>query len=139
MSLEVMYELRNEIIGKRQILTKIKLGKANIETDKILSSLTNQIELYSTINSSFHNKDQTKLNLVLNADQLSLAESQLIVDRLKELNLEVYQIILNKFSPEQSKISDKFEIMPQNCYSLVNYPLIGIENLNRYLREDKNK
>lgn len=133
--LEKLIQLRNEIIEKREILTKIKFGKSDIETDKILNSLSDQIKLYSKINSSFHNKDQTQFNLVINPDQLSLSESQLILNRLKELNLEVNQIILNKSGTSDIEIPDMFKKQSFSCYSQVNYPLIGIENMYKYLKE----
>jgi len=135
--LEKLMQLRNEIIEKRQILTKIKFGKKDIETDKILNSLSDQIKLYSKINASFHNQDQTQLNLVINADQLSLSESQLIISRLKELNLEVSHIILNKSGTLDKEIPDMFKKQSLSRYSQANYPLIGIENLDRYLNEAK--
>ncbi len=135
--LENLRKLRNKIIEKRQIITKIKLGNKEFEKDKILNKLNRQISNYSSIKQVFENSDTTIINLVLNTDKLSFSESQLIWDRLAEFNIPIRNIFLNKRKPgfnsgliEKKYAGCGFQKLPESTV-----PLIGISALSDYLKE----
>jgi len=71
--LDNLLNLRNKIIEKRKIITKVKLGKKEIETDKIRNKLFQQIEEYKKLKIIFEDSDKTQLNLVMNTDKLSFS------------------------------------------------------------------
>jgi len=133
--LKKLMDLSNKIIEKRKIISKIKFGTKEIETDKISKKLAEQIKEYQEVDLIFRNNDKTLLNLVMNTDKLSFSESQLIVDHLKRFNISVQNIFLNKYhkSFDSSLIKNKyknygFQILPQS-----NRPLLGVSELTDYV------
>lgn len=133
--LKNLLDLRNKIIEKRKIITKIKLGNKEIERDKILNKLNKQISDYKSIKDIFENQDITQLNLVLNTDKLSFSESQLILDYLSKFNIQIKNIFLNKCPAgfdsetiEKEYSSYGFQKFPESAV-----PLIGIKTLSNYL------
>lgn len=132
--LNQLLDLRNEILKKREIISTIKVGKKKIQSDKIITRLDVQIERYQTISQTFSDSEKTHLHLVLNPDKMSLSESMLIVDRLKEYELEVQKIFLNKF--QQEDISELKEKLPASQIIILpfsNSALLGIEKLQEFL------
>ena len=133
--LEKLQELRNEIIKKREIITKVKFGSKEIERDKILKKLDQQVKSYTDIKKIFQDNNKTKINLVMNPDKLSFSESVLIVNRLNEFELEISGIIINKYSPEFlfEHIEEKFGFKPIQLFPQSDVPLIGLKILREYL------
>lgn len=134
--LENLLDLRNKIIEKRKIITKIKLGNKEIEKDKILNKLREQIAGYKTIKDVFGNDKITCLNLVMNTDKLSFSESKLILDFLTRFNIPVKNIFLNKCqvgidtqSVEKAYPHYGFQKLPES-----DIPLLGIRVLSDYLK-----
>ncbi len=135
--LENLVKLRNKIIEKRQIITRIKLGNREFEKDKILNKLNRQVEDYKAIKQILGDNNQTILNLVLNTDKLSFSESELIVDFLAKFNISIRNIFLNKMKPgfdaglvEKTYAKCGLQKLPES-----NVPLIGISVLADYLKE----
>lgn len=135
--LDKLLELRNDIIKKREIITKVRFGKTEIERDKILNKLNSQIGSYEKIKSEFENVELTKINLVMNPDKLSYSESELIVKKLNDFNLEISHIIINKFHSDfqYEHIKKNFNFKKLQLFKNNNVSLIGIDNLQRYLNE----
>jgi arsenite/tail-anchored protein-transporting ATPase len=135
MWLEKLLELRNAIIEKREIITKVKFGKKVIERDKILNKLNVQIENYKEIIKEFENNKKTILNLVANPDKLSFSESELIIKKLKLFNLFICNLIINKIQKKESitEIKKKFNQYAIQVFPLSIKPLIGLEALQNYL------
>ncbi len=133
--LEHLLDLRKKIIEKRKIITKIKFGNKEIERDKILNKLNQQIADYKVIKDIFENSNKTCLNLVLNTDKLSFSESQLILEYLAKFNIPVKNVFLNKCKPrfDTNAIEKKyahcgFQKLPES-----DVPLIGVHALSNYL------
>lgn len=131
-----LLDLRNKIIEKREIITKIKFGKREIEKDKIRNKLNEQIKDYQAIKSVFEDSSKTSLNLVLNTDKLSFSESQLISDNLVKFNIPIKNIFLNKCNPDfdtqpiEKKYSNcGFQKLPSS-----EVPLLGVPALSNYLK-----
>ncbi len=133
--LEKLLELRNKILKKKEIITKIKLGKKEVEQDKILNKLNAQIDSYSNVKIVFENETQTILNLVLNTDKLSFSESRLIVKNLKEFNLRISNIFINKYSNgfNTKEIENIFDVKGMQIFPDSSIPLLGLETLSQYL------
>jgi len=131
-----LLDLRNTIIEKKKIITKIKLGTKEIERDKILNKLTLQIEQYSNVKSVFENKEKTILNIHINPDKLSFSESSLIVDKLKSFNLSANNLIINKSVNgfDTSEIERNFDYKHLQIFPQSAIPLLGLTTLESYLK-----
>lgn len=135
MWLEKLLDLRNAIIKKREIITKVKLGKKEFERDKILNKLNAQTENYNEIIDEFEDNKKTILNMVTNVDKLSFSESELIVRNLKLFNLKVENLIVNKLPHGSSydELREKFNHQKIQTFPLSSYPLIGLPALQHFL------
>lgn len=131
--------LRKEIIKKRELITKVRLMNKEIETDKVLSRIEDSIQEYTTLKELFEDPDLTKINLVLNPDQLSLAESKRIVEGLGAINISLSQVIVNKMQENSSMdhINREFKGIPLLKAPFSETPLIGLDVLTRFLKENE--
>lgn len=136
--LEKLLDLRNAIIKKREIITKVKFGNTEIEKDKILNKLNNQIEDYTAVSEEFEDENKTILNLVMNTDKLSFSESELIVNKLNMFNLSISNIIINKMLQGFSfkEIQKRFNHKSIKTFPLSKTPLIGLSSLKNYIASD---
>lgn len=135
--LEKLLALRQEILKKREIITKIQFGRKEFERDKILQNLQQQIEMYRAAKRVFEDRDRTRLCLVLNPDRLSLRESQLIRDTLREFNLDFQQIMVNKYR-EGDDLGELEQAFPEYVLELQPFsatPLIGHAALAKYVAD----
>lgn len=132
---EHLLALRREIIKKRELITKIKLVKREIEQDKIVNRIHTSMREYQTLKNIFEDHDNTRIYLVLNPDPLSRAESLRILNGLEEINIPVNCIVLNKVTPANGgkPLDPAFSRIPQMTLSLSTTALIGVDNLDRYL------
>ncbi len=133
--LDNLLNLRNKIIEKRKIITKVKLGKKEIETDKIRNKLFQQIEEYKKLKIIFEDSDKTQLNLVMNTDKLSFSESALIVNHLAEFNISIKNIILNKYQKDfnTQEIEKRYPDCGLQLIPNSEKPLLGITALTDFL------
>ena len=99
--LEELLKLRLEIYKKKEIISKIKLGKIEIETDKVKNSLDKMIIHYSLLKELFLS-DKVQINIVKNPDILSLSESVRLITKIRELKMHINSIIINKYNPDIS-------------------------------------
>jgi arsenite-transporting ATPase len=135
--LEKLVQLRQEIVQKRKIITKIKIGKKDIERDKVLNQLNKQIDFYSSIQNIFEDQVQTIVNIVINPDKLSVIESQDIINHLQKIKLRPRHIILNKYSSSANVTHMRKifkDVSTHHAYQ-VTYPLVGMKALQKYLTE----
>lgn len=136
--LEKLLDLRNEIIKKREIITKIKLGNKEFEKDKILNKLNQQVLSYKEIKEIFGDERKTIINLVMNPDKLSFSESELIREKLKEFDLDVSNIVINKYYKgfEIEDIKKRFGHKKIQLFPASDIPLIGFDILDHYLSDN---
>ncbi len=137
--LDNLMDLRNKIIEKRKIITKVKLGKKEIETDKIRNKLNQQIKEYKEVKAVFEDTNKTFLNLVLNTDKLSFSESELIVDNLAKFNISIKNIFLNKCHKDfdTQEIVRRYPDCGFQMFPNSEMPLLGIPVLTDYLHSIK--
>ena len=131
--------LRQEIIEKRELITKITLLKKEFERDKVLNKIQEQRKQYEVLREIFTNPEKTQVYLVLNPDKLSHAESLRIFHSLKEIDIRLYRTIYNKRPANQScaDIDPVFADIPSVHFPLSDAPLIGIQALQRYLQDNE--
>ncbi|WP_456443091.1 ArsA family ATPase, partial [Caldithrix abyssi] len=94
--LKQLMELRRQILEKKQIISRVKLGKKKVETDSINKNLEEQLAQYEKITYLFQNGETCRIAVVANPDSVSIAESARIIAHLEELKISVSEFILNK-------------------------------------------
>ncbi|MEA3437950.1 MAG: ArsA family ATPase [Thermodesulfobacteriota bacterium] len=132
--------LRQEIIKKREIITKIKLIKKEFERDKVLNKINEMKNEFQTLKKIFEHRDKTKVQLVLNPDQLSFAESLRIFEGLKDINIHVNQIVYNKKQMDSAgnELNKELSEIPMINFPYSETPLIGYDVLKQYLKNSDN-
>ena len=129
-----LVELRQTILEKRQIISRIQFGPKELEGDKILRKLQKELLLYESIKSEFQDPNVTEINLVLNTDKLSLNESVLIQESLAEYELTLSRLIVNKWRDQDLKdIEVIFKNVPFQKFPTSDKELVGLENILKYL------
>jgi len=138
--IEQLLTLRQEIIKKREIITKIKLIKKEFERDKVLNKINEMKNEFQTLKNIFENSDKTKVQLVLNPDQLSFAESMRIFEGLKDINIHVNQMVYNKMQMDSAgeELNKAFAEIPMIIFPCSETPLIGYDVLKQYLKNNDN-
>lgn len=132
---EHLLALRQEIIRKRDIITKIKLASREVERDVIINRIDKSIRDYQALKRTFEDPEKTLIYLVLNPDPLSLAESLRIFDDLKEIDIPVNRVVCNKVTPQADTgpLNSAFGRLPQMALPLSDTPLMGVAGLDRYI------
>ena len=95
--LKELASFRQQILDKKEIVTKIKKGKREVQSDPILHRIETLIERYETLSLMFRDHRQTSVQIVLNSDSLSLMESDDIYRQITDLEMNISSIVLNKY------------------------------------------
>jgi arsenite-transporting ATPase len=135
-------KLREEIIKKREIITRVKFGSKEIERDKVLNKLKYSISNYTGLKNIFENKEITDINLVINPDKLSFSESFRIYKKLEEIHISVTHLVVDKYVSSESNIEEIKKQIPASSiefFPLSTSPLIGHSALEHYLKENQSK
>jgi|AMFO01.1.fsa_nt_gi arsenite-activated ATPase ArsA len=130
-------KLREDIIAKRELITRLQLLNREIETDKVLLKIQKSQGEYTALKELFEDGRRTRVHLVLNPDRLSLAESERIVTELRRLQVPIARLIVNKTRPDAplDLIERAFPDGRRALLPLSAAPLIGIDSLRRYAAE----
>lgn len=138
--IEQLLALRKEIIKKRDLITKVKFIKKEVERDKILNKINEMKQDYENLKNIFEDCDTTHINIVLNPDKLSLAESQRIFDALHDIHITCSRIINNKMFQNSScdDITKTFPTIPLCQCPHSETPLIGLKSLEEFLNMNGN-
>lgn len=132
---EQLLNLRNEILRKKEIITKIHVGKTEMERDKITCRLNEQQSLFGGLSELFKDPEQSSIHLVVNPDKLSFAEAERMEIMLKEMGVTLGGVIMNKVAPD-SQWNEQGVLFANNTVHplpLSPTPLIGLEALTQYL------
>lgn len=129
--------LRQEIIEKRKLITKIKLIKKEVETDSVLNKLQEQTRYFRDLKKLFQDGEKTYIKLVLNPDKLSFAESERIHEKLGEISIPLHEIILNKAEPGEvpAEIPSLYPGIPVTSVRRSEHSLGGLETLEAFLSD----
>ena len=135
--IEQLLKLRKEIISRQEMITKVKLGKKEFELDKVLNKLTQQVKFYTELQQTFRNLYTTKINLVLNPDELSIAESKRIVNKLQGIGINISTLFVNKTHDDDDydSIIKSFPKLPIIKTPNSVKPLIGLKVLEEFISE----
>jgi arsenite-transporting ATPase len=98
--LKELSQFRQLILDKEQIITRIRQGRKNKiqERDPILGKIADLMDLYRGMSELLKDPATTRTFLVLNEDELSLAESELIWKELTNIGMKIPYLIVNKSS-----------------------------------------
>lgn len=128
--------LRREILTKKEIVHRIRLGSRELETDRILGRLRQQVAFYEDLKTLFENPDATRIHLVFNQDRLSVRETGRICDELREIGMGgCLHPVLNKAAGDAFRLpAGLFPRVPVPRLPLSDRPLIGLPALRDFLR-----
>lgn len=133
--LEELLKLRTQIYKKKEIISKIKFGKSEIEQDNVKRKLGAMIQNYEHLGQHFLS-EATHVHLVMNNDRLSLSEALRIREKLTAIGIGIHKVIINKLTRDEATevIDEAFG----NC-SITRFPLapgglVGHAALENYLQ-----
>jgi arsenite-transporting ATPase len=128
--LDSLLRLREEIYSKKEIISKITLGRTQIERDAVKTKLMDMIANYNHLKDHFV-ANGARINLVINDDQLSFAEAFRIKAKLDHIGMRIEKLIINKTSkgtvpPEVQSVfrNQQFSLLPTAPEHLVGSPAL---------------
>lgn len=132
--LEELLKLRQHIYEKKEIVSKIKIGKKEIEQDKVKEKLGILINNYEHLRDHL-TAANTKINLVINIDQLSFSEAVRIKKKLSDISMHIDRVVINKLKDEENIDAIVAEF---NDQKIVSFPfseisLMGLQIINEYI------
>jgi arsenite-transporting ATPase len=132
--LEELLKLRHKIYAKKEIISKIKMFGKEIEQDKIKDRLNRLIHEYELLRDHF-TAAKTRINLVMNDDNLSFSEAFRIKQKLKDIGIDIAAVIVNKMQQRKipQKVKDEFNTQKIELFPLSAKNLLGYEVLNEYI------
>lgn len=132
--LEELLKLRQQIYQKKEIISKIKIGKKEIERDQVKARLEGMILNFGLLRDRFRS-DATRIHLVMNTDKLSFAEALRIKQKLTDVAIHIDSVIVNKSEETQipAEVTREFNrqktiLFPKSCQKL-----LGCEALKKYI------
>ena len=138
--LEHLTALRDEIVRRKAMVTRIKLGKTEIDRDKIGGKLREQVENYTALRDLFQDPDSCRVRLVLNPEKLSRAEATRIRDTMADLGMAPAGVVVNKCAPgddpDMADMAELFPGVPTRAMPLAPRPLTSLAALDEYLDAD---
>jgi len=133
--LSKLQKLRQEILQRKQILTRIQLGHHSWETDKVSKILKEQQDFNEHLLQAFTNAASHRF-IVTNPDHLSQAESLRLTATLARLRLTPVWVILNKAPQEASvQIQEKLKPLIGAWIPLAEGELRGLPQLHNFLSQ----
>lgn len=136
--LEELLKLRKEIYAKKEIISKIKIGKKEIEQDKIKERLEKLINDYEQLRRYFLS-DLTRIYLVMNNDQLSFSEAFRIREKLSNIGIEIDTVVLNKLKPNENieRIIKEFKRQKIIQFPMSSNSITGLSTMNTYIEKHR--
>lgn len=137
--LEELLTLREEIYAKKEIISKIKIGKIEIEKDKVKEKLKNLISNYEMVRGHFLS-DTTHINMVMNNDPLSFSEAFRIQEKLADIGIEIEQVVINKLKPDENvdDIVKEFKHQKIIKFPLSSKSITGLSMIKTYIEKNRN-
>ncbi|WP_462324157.1 ArsA family ATPase [Desulfoplanes sp.] len=134
--LEELLKLRRAILKKKEIISAIKVGKKEMEQDRIASRLGKMGEQYCKLGDLFEGASM-HMNVVMNPDKLAFSESLRIREKLAEIGIAPARVFLNKIRPEDDidHVLKAFEGVPIQRLPMADYQVTGVDNLLAYMKD----
>ncbi len=136
--LNELLKLRKKIYQKKEIISKINIGKKEFERDRVKSKLEILIHNYQTLRDLFLS-DTAKVNLVMNDDPLSFSETVRIRQRLQDIGINLHQVVINKAQSEEIPEEIRVEF-PNQTITMFPYSskhLLGLHTITTYIDANK--
>ncbi|MGD8893549.1 MAG: ArsA family ATPase [Desulfobacterales bacterium] len=132
--LEELLKLRKEIYAKKEIISKIKIGKKELEQDKVKAKLKHLIDNYDQLRTHFLS-DATRIHMVMNIDKLSFSETYRIRQKLKDIGMIIDSVIINKLKPDDNvdEIVNEFESQKIIKFPLSAKGITGLSAIKAYI------
>jgi arsenite-transporting ATPase len=133
--LEELLKLRDNIIEKKEIISKIKFGKKVVETDTIKVRLDSLISRYQQVGSLFRSP-QTHIHLVMNNDRMSFTEAVRIKEKLLEIGMHIDGVLINKgeYGAVPDEMAIAFKEQRTTVFPLAADRLIGLLSIEAYTK-----
>ena len=136
--LEELLKLREKIYAKKEIISKIKIGRKTIEQDKVKAKLAILIQGYGHLRDHFMS-GATRINLVLNNDKLSFSEAFRIKKKLLDIGINIESILINKSQSKAipDEVRDEFNHQKIALFPFSSKNILGYPAINEYLDENR--
>jgi arsenite-transporting ATPase len=133
--LNELLRLRGHIKEKREIISRIKFGKRELEEDPVITRLKQMIRDQQSLQQLLQTSD-SHFRIVSSPDCVSLSETMRIRERFSEMEYTVESLILNRSSTHQPEaLPDELSGIPRHTVPQADYPLIGLPALRRFIAE----
>lgn len=130
-------KLRQEIIDKRELITRVRWPGREVETDRVMRRLEEEIAEQEQARALFGDAYATRITLVTNPDELAFAESRRIVEELDAVGIGPSTVLLNRAPAENDRELKRLraEVPVPETVSVppADEPLIGLDALERFL------
>ena len=137
--LEQLLELRIAINKKKEIISQLKIGTKELETDKVISQLKKIMSTYQKFQALF-SAELTEINLVANPEKLSLNEAKRIYHKINDIGLNISCLVLNKVIVKNDFVVEN-NVLNHLALIQFNYSdetLLGLDSLNAFLNSTEN-
>ncbi|RLC16637.1 MAG: ArsA family ATPase [Deltaproteobacteria bacterium] len=137
--LKELLKLRKNIYTKKEIISKIKLGRKEIEQDKVKAKLEELINDNQHLQEYFTARE-TKINLVVNNDRLSFSEAVRTKQKLTKIGIPINRVVVNKVQNNEitESLRAEFNDYKMTLFPLASGGLLGLETLQLYLDKNQN-
>ena len=137
--LQKLRTLRNEILEKQKIITRVKTGKISLGQDKPLTRIVERLDEFETMTGNFRDPVQNTYFLVCNPDRLSLSEAEDIALKFRGWQYPVTHLIVNRSAsnPPSGVLPEALRNLPAVQLPDADRPLTGQKNLNQFLNENR--
>ncbi len=137
--LEKLSDLRTQILEKRNIITRIKLGKLTIEQDKPLVLIQKRLKEFQTLKGNLQNPALNSFELICNPDTLSMNEAVDIAKKFNEWNFKVSHLLVNKSTKENNSatLPSPLKNLPVVEIKAAGQPLTGIADLIDFISRNR--
>jgi arsenite/tail-anchored protein-transporting ATPase len=134
-----LVEMRRRIVSKKNGVAKIRKEQmATLEEDPVYARLMTMSERYRSLIASLEDSSTTEIDLVMNEDELSLAESLMIRQELEVLGLSVHRVLLNKAGRSSPYVQRIRAAFPHSSIGVVSrHPgeLTGMDQLQQHVQK----
>jgi arsenite-transporting ATPase len=137
--LKELLRLREKIFAKKQIVSKIRIGRKTIEQDEVTAKLEILIRQYESLRADFKSS-ATQINLVVNDDKLSFSEAFRIHKKLTGVGINIESVLVNKAKSKvvPDEVRHGFSQHPIALFPFSTKGLWGYEALIEYLEDNRN-
>jgi arsenite-transporting ATPase len=130
---EHLLALRRDIKDRREMITRVKLGKMEVETDRVLRTLEEEQRKNAALRSFFSDSSRCSVRLVLNPDPLSWKEGERIASALGECGIALRDVLVNKSGSAQATVPASLIALPRVHVSRLDPVPVGLPALRAAL------